>query len=402
MPAKLRLAALLVTVPLVAFTLVGGWLGGVVALEDPYRHLRIFEDVVTLISENYVENANVDEVMDGALGGLVGGLDADSTFLSPESVARLESGAPAGPAGIGVETIARYYTQVVGVRDNSPAARAGLRPGDYIRAIDDEPTRRLSGIDGAARLRGEPGTSVRLSLLRGNTTEPYDVDLVREVQSGPIVSQRMLTADIGYLRVAAFTEGATEAIARAADALSGEGAAQLVIDIRNCAAGSFDEGIAAARLFVAEGTLLQREETGGDQIAIDATAGGDALDVPLLLLTDFGTAGGAELFAAGLTGAGRAESVGQRTAGRVSLQKLIPLPDGSGLWLSWARYLHASGDDLHRAGVEPVEVVELPRVELGEPWPPGDPILDRALEYLQSDTAASEDQRVAQLVTAPA
>ena len=388
MRAKTRLIVLLATVPLVAFTLVGGWLGGVVAREDAYRHLRIFEDVVSLISDNYVEDADLGQVMDGALSGLAGGLDADSAFLSAESVARLESAAPAGPAGIGAETVARYYTQIVGVRDGSPAARAGLRPGDYIRAIDDEPTRRLSGIDGMARLRGEPGTTVRLSLLRGNTSEPYDIDLVREVASGADVTHRMLTADIGYVRVAAFSDGAAGAIERAASALAGDGATQFVIDVRNCAGGSFDEGIAAARLFVAEGTLLQREETGGQQIAIDATAGGAAIDAPVLLLTDYGTAGGAELFAASLTGAERAESVGQRTAGRVSLQKLIALPDGSGLWLSWARYLHASGDALHRAGVEPAVAVDLPTVELGEPLPDGDPILDRALEYLQAEAAA--------------
>lgn len=376
------------TLPLLMFTVVGGWLSNVVAREDAYRHLRIFEDVVTLISENYVEDADLDHVMDGALNGLAGGLDADSTFLPAETVAKLQGGAPEGPAGIGAETIARYYTQIVGVRDGSPAARAGLRPGDYIRAIDDEPTRRLSGIDSAARLRGEPGTTVRLSLLRGSTSEPYDIELLRETPSGPDVSQRMLADAVGYVRVAAFGNGAAGAIARAVDALAGGGAAQLVIDVRNCAGGSFDEGIAAARLFVAGGTLLQRKETGGEQIAIDATAGGNALDIPLLLLTDRGTAGGAELFAAGLTGAGRAEAIGQRTAGRVSLQKLIPLPDGSGLWLSWARYLHASGDALHRTGVEPAVAVELPRVELGEPWPPGDPILDRALEYLQAEAAA--------------
>lgn len=389
MRTRIRLIVLLATVPLVAFTLVGGWLGGVVAREDAYRHLRIFEDVVSLISENYVEDADLDEVMDGALAGLAGGLDVDSTFLSAESVARIESGADAGPAGIGVETVARYYTQIVGVRDGSPADRAGLRPGDYIRAIDDEPTRRLSGVDGVARLRGEPGTTVRLSLLRGNTSEPYDIELTREAPSGPDVSHRMLAAGIGYVRVAALADGAAAAIGQAAGALAAEGAQQLVIDIRNCAGGSFDEGIAAARLFVADGTLLQREETGGVQIAIEATAGAGAIDTPVLLLTNFGTAAGAELFAASLTGAGRAESVGQRTAGRVSLQKLIPLPDGSGLWLSWARYLHASGDALHRTGVEPDVAVDVPSVELGEPWPPGDPILDRALEHLQAATTAA-------------
>ena len=384
MSTRTRLAFLLLTLPVVAFTLVGGYLGQAVAREDTYRHLRIFEDVVSLITENYVEDAALDDVMTGALRGLTSGLDSDSTYLSPEQVARLESGAPAAGAGVGVETTSRYYTQIVAVRDGSPAARAGLQPGDYIRAIDDEPTRRLSSLESAERLRGSPGSAVRLSLLRGNTSEPYDVELVRAALRGRTVTTRMLPDGVGYLRVAAFPAGVSAEIERAARQLAADGAAQLLVDVRNCAGGVFEEGIAAARLFVATGTLLRREETGGDMqdTRIEATAGDGAIDTPLVLLTNYGTADAAELFAAGLTGGGRAESVGQRTAGRVSVQKLVRLPDGSGLWLSWARYRHASGDALHRRGVEPTIAVNVPRVELGEPAPAGDPILERALEHV--------------------
>ena len=389
MSTRTRLAFLLLTLPVVAFTLVGGYLGQAVAREDTYRHLRIFEDVVSLITENYVEDADLEDVMSGALRGLTSGLDSDSTYLSPEQVARLESGAPAAGAGVGVETTSRYYTQIVAVRDGSPAARAGLQPGDYIRAIDDEPTRRLSSLESAERLRGAPGSTVRLSLLRGNTSEPYDVELVREALRGPTVTTRMLPDGVGYLRVAAFPAGVSAKIERAARQLAADGAARLLVDIRNCAGGVFDEGIAAARLFVATGTLLRREETGGDpqETRIEATAGDGAIDTPLVLLTNFGTADAAELFAAGLTtGGDRAESVGQRTAGRASVQKLVRLPDGSGLWLSWARYQHASGDALHRRGVEPTIAVNVPRVELGEPAPAGDPILERALEHLGAES----------------
>ena len=197
----------------------------------------------------------------------------------------------------------------------------------------------------------------------------------------------LLPDAIGYLRVAEFAAGAADEVERAVGKLTADGAERLLIDVRSCAGGVFEEGIAAARLFVAAGTLLQREETGGGRTPVEAAGG--AIDIPLVLLTDYGTADAAELFAAGLTtGSGRATAIGQRTAGRVSLRKLVKLPDGSGLWLSWARYLHASGEPLHRAGVEPEIAVNPLRVELGEPAPAGDPILERALDHLQGQVAA--------------
>ena len=402
MSRRTRWIFLIATVPVVAFTLGGGVLGRAVAREDAYRHLRIFEDVVSLIADNYVEEADLDIVMKGALRGLSNGLDTDSAYLSVDDVARIEAGTPLPEGGLGLEVTSQYYVQIVAARDGSPAARAGLLPGDYIRAIDGETTRRVSGVEGARLLRGEPGTPVRLSLLRGNTSEPYDIELVRERPMGPVVSTRMLTGDVGYLRVAHFERGVSARIEDAMSELADQGATQLVIDVRNTAGGSFDEGIAAARLFVASGTLLQRAEHGDRQIKIEASAGSAAIDTPLVVLINYGTAHAAELFAAGLTSSGRADGVGQRSAGRASLQKLVKLPDGTGLWLSWARYLHGSGDPIQRSGIEPTVAVEVPFAELGEPLPAGDPVLQRALEHLRTEVVTARDRRVAQLVRAPA
>ena len=402
MAPRTRLVVLFATVPVIAFTLVGSFLSRAVAREDAYRHLRIFEDVVSLIANNYVEQVDLDDVMSGALRGLSSGLDSDSAYLSPEDVARVEAGNPLPEGGLGLVITSQFYAQIVAARDGSPAARAGLRPGDYIRAVDDRTTRLLSAAASEQLLRGEPGSTVRLSLLRGNTTEPYDIELVRERTEGENMTTRMLSTDIGYLRVAHFGAGVSQEIEAAVSQLDGQGAAQLVVDVRNAAGGSYEEGIATARLFVASGTLLQRAEHGDRRVTIDATAGDDAIDTPLVILTNFGTAHAAELFAAGLASSGRADTVGQRSAGRASLQKLVNLTDGSGLWLSWARYLHGSGHPIHRAGVEPTLTVEIPVVELGEPSPAGDLVLERALEHLRTGVVASRDRRVAQLVRAPA
>ncbi len=384
MSQKARLIVLFTTIPVVVFTMVGGFLGQAVAREDTYRHLRIFEDIVSLISENYVEEVDLDAVLKGALGGLAAGLDTDSAYLSAEDVSRLESGSPLPDGALGLEVTSQYYLQIVAARPDSPAARAGLIPGDFIRAIDNQPTRRLSAVEGAAQLRGEPGSAVTLSLLRGNTAEPYDVRLTRERLTAPAVTARAMDGNIGYVRVSEFAIGTADELGTAVESLVGQGARALLVDVRSAAGGSYEEGISAARLFVDGGTLLKRIEQGNQEVVVEANAGSDAIDAPLVLLTNLGTAHAAELFVAGLSGAGRADTVGQRTAGRASLQRLVKLPDGTGLWLSWARYVKPSGDPIHRFGVEPTVQVDVPFVELGEPAPTGDPILDQGLTHLRS------------------
>ena len=379
-----RLVILFGSVPVVAFTMVGGFLGQGVAREDTYRHLRIFEDVVSHIGSSYVEEVDLDEVMQGALRGLAGGLDTDSAFLSATDVLRIESGEPLPEGELGIDVTSQYYLQIVAAHPDSPAGRAGLIPGDFIRTINGQTTRRISALEGERLLRGEPGAIVSLSMIRGNTTEPYDIELTLEQLTGPAVATRILDESLGYVRVNQFTAGASDELATAVANLVDSGARALLVDVRNTAGGSFEEGIAAARLFVGSGTLLRRTEHGGQQVDVAATAGSTAIDTPLVLLTNFGTAHAAELFAAGLSGIDRADTVGQRTAGRASLQKLVKLPDGTGLWLSWARYLKASGDPIHRSGILPTVAVDVPVVELGEPVPLGDPILEQGLEHLRS------------------
>ena len=157
MSSRTRVLVMSISAPVIAFAIVGGFLGRVMAREDTYQHLKIFDDVVSLISSNYVEDADIDKVMNGAMHGLADSLDPDSAYLTPAQVKQVESGAALPPGGVGLELTRQYYLRVIAARDNSPAAKAGLRTGDYIRAINDTPTRDMSVWEGMRALRGAAG-----------------------------------------------------------------------------------------------------------------------------------------------------------------------------------------------------------------------------------------------------
>ena len=388
---RTRIIVFFASIPIIVFALVGGYYGRAVAGEEEqtYRHLRVFEDVVSLISNNYVERVDLDGVLQGALRGLAEGLDSDSAYLSRADVRRIESDRPPPEGRVGLDVTRRYYLQVIAVRDGSPASEAGIAPGDYVRAIDGDPTRLLSVIEGKQRLHGEPGATVTLSLIRGSTQEPYDIALTRERLAPAVVSGRLLDeADgVGYLRIPAFGAEVPAAVADTVAALEAGGASHLVIDVRNTAEGTYESAIAAARLFVPDGTLVIREENGDTRTALKATAGRDAIALPATLLIDFGSSGPAEVFAAALVERERAATIGQRTSGRTGLQRLVQLPDGAGLWLSWARYLTAAGESIHPFGIQPGIAVAITLPELGEPLPEDDVVLERALEEITAVAA---------------
>jgi carboxyl-terminal processing protease len=389
MSSRTRALVLSVTAPVVLFALVGGVFGRAMGREETYQHLKIFDDVVSLISSNYVEPANLEKVMKGAMNGLVDSLDADSAYLTVEQVKQFESTAPLPPADTGLEITRQYYLRVIAARDNSPAAKAGLRPGDYIRSINDVPTRDMSVWEGTRALRGAAGTKVRLTVFRNNQADPHDLELTRDVPPAGDVTSRMASPGVGYVRVPSIGARTVDQVKTQIATVTKAGATRLIVDIRKTASGTYDQGIALARLFVANGTLAQRDVKGAAaKDMILSNTGDGAVSLPLVVLVDSGTAGASELFAAALAGNKRADLVGEHTIGRAGVQKLIKLPDGSALWLTTARYLTPSGAALHEKGLEPTVGVDLPDVEFGQQAPAGDPALDKALERLAEKKAA--------------
>jgi carboxyl-terminal processing protease len=378
-----------ISAPVIAFAIVGGFLSKVMAREDAYPQLKIFGDVVDMISSSYVEEVNMDKVMTGAMKGLADNLDADSAYLTAGQVKQVESGAALPPAGVGLELTRQYYLRVIAARDGSPAAKAGLRTGDYIRMIDETPTREMSVWEGEHALRGTLGTKVKLTVIRGNAADPHIVELTRENEPASDVTHRAAAPGVGLLRIAVVgPTTAAQVKSQAADLIKG-GATKLVIDVRRTSSGTPSDGIAIARLFVASGTLALREGKTGTRDTIASTTGSDAIGAPLAVLVDTGTSAAAEVMAAALVGNKRGDLIGEHTLGRAADQKLFKLPDGSGLWLSTVRYLTPTGAALHEKGLEPTIAVDEPDVtEFGAQPPPGDPLLDKAIEQLTGKKAA--------------
>src|SRR5581483_2873887 len=205
MSSRTRAVVMMISAPVIAFAIVGGFLGKVMAREDTYQHLKIFDDVVGMISSSYVEDVNMDKVMIGAMKGLADNLDPDSAFLSPAQVKQVESGAALPAGGVGLELTRQYYLRVIAARDNSAAAKAGLRTGDYIRAINDMPTRDMSVWEGTRALRGAAGSKVSLTVIRGNAADPHVVELTREADPPAAVTGRIAASGVGYIRIPAIS-----------------------------------------------------------------------------------------------------------------------------------------------------------------------------------------------------
>ncbi|MEO5897925.1 MAG: S41 family peptidase [Vicinamibacterales bacterium] len=411
MTTKTRLSVLLISTPLLAFVIIGGLIGTNAAArsdDSAFAHLRVFDDVVSLVMSNYVEEVKVDRVMEGAMRGLAEGLDPDSAYLTPPELKIVEGGGALPDGDVGIELTRTFYLRVIAARDNSPAAKAGLQSGDYVRAIDGKPTRDMSVLQGSRLLHGEPGSKVSLTVIRGNAADPHEVALIREKPASAVTS-KMLAGDVGYIRIPAFTATTAADVEWQAEVLVKTGAKSLVVDVRRTAEGSIENGIATARLFVKSGVLAyqgvrvaeaanepvfgardqqdRRDLTVG-ATKISANPGDGSIDLPTLILVTAGTSGAGEVFAAALDGNNRADLVGEHTIGRAGLQKLVKLPENRGLWLTYARYLNPTGKAIHGVGLVPDVPVEEPDVEFGAPAPATDPILNAAIARITAKKAA--------------
>jgi carboxyl-terminal processing protease len=391
MNPRSRLFIALVSTGLVAYVALGSLLGRVQG-DSTYGQLALFNEVVHQVRDSYVEPVDLDRTLASAEAGLTEALDGDSAYLDDESF-RAWQQPPAHDAEIGVTLTRRFaFLMVVAARPGSPAERAGLRTGDIIKTVDGRHSRTIPAPVGERLLRGAPGSVVKLGIMRSRA-EATEVSVVRERPQPVPPEARRLEQGPGYLRIREFAPRTADDVRARLESLVREGAPSLVLDLRDNATGQAEEAIKVAELFVPSGVLGRLSGRKVPEQVFKADPARQAWTLPVVALVDNGTAGPAEILAAALADAERAKLVGQHTFGRAGVQKALPLPQG-GLVLTVAKYLTPKGESIHGKGLEPSEVVTLPRpdddtLDEGETPPAPQPaapdaVLERALELLKA------------------
>ena len=385
MTARSRLLVALASTALIGYVALGSLLGRVLG-DTSYGQLAVFNEVVRLVVEAYVEPVNIDRAMAGARLGLGDALDGDSSYLDAEEFRLYQQPVKDADAEIGVVLTRRFsFLMVVSSRPGSPAEKAGLRAGDILKSIDGRHSRPLAVSTGQRLLRGAPGSSVKLAVLRAGV-EPFDVSVVRERLSSSAPRGKMLENGTGYLKVGEFPARVADDLRAQVEFLKKSGAKTLVLDLRNAAYGAPEDGVRVAEIFLKGGVVTKLAGSKVPELVLSADAARSTWDGPLAVLVDTGSAGPAEIVAAAMLDSGRASVVGEHTFGRAAIQKAVALPEG-GLVLTVAKYSSPKGTAIHGKGVEPsVPVAAADDAEEGEDAK-RDLILEKALEVLRDGEA---------------
>ncbi|MEO0576293.1 MAG: S41 family peptidase [Pseudomonadota bacterium] len=357
----------IVTALTVGFSLTGALLLAEYILPDKRSVVassdaQLLTEVLERVQREYVDPVEDADLLEAAVRGMVSDLDAHSEFLDELQFEHIREGASGQYSGVGLEvTLQGHDVVVITPFDDSPAARAGIKSGDIIVAIDDSPVGSDELASTVQRMRGVPGTRVHLSILRGDDTLQFDVE--REQLTLASVEHRLLSPNVGYLKISQFHER-TEPEVRDAIAQLGDDNLTplngLIIDLRNNPGGLLDAAIDVADLFLNEGLIVSARGRTPDAVFEHyATSGHLLSEASIVVLVNGASASAAEILAGALKDHERAELVGTSTFGKGLVQTVMPLSRGQAIKLTTSRYYTPNGDYIHNRGITPDVVVRV-------------------------------------------
>jgi carboxyl-terminal processing protease len=392
--SKSKYAILLISSVLVIYAIIGGMLGRVNAQNGSYQQLSIFMEVLSRIQNDYVDDPSIKTAVDGAIRGLVESVDPNGGYLTSKDVAFYKNFDPLKTPGIGAVLAkpARLgYPVVIAAIPGGPAAKAGLNPGDIIESIDGVATREMNIVQVHGMLSNPQGKPAALAVIRTRRNEPDTIEVPREVVQAPPVEAKMIENNVAYIKVPYLAPGKAAEVKRQLDPLLKKGATNVILDLRYTAGGDPKEGLELANLFVDSGTMAYLEGQKVPKETFSASTKDALTKAPVAILVNQATAGAAELVAGAIEDNQRGQVVGVKTFGSGSVQKLIPLDDGSALLISVAKYYTPAGKQIE--GPEPQESGIKPTVEIRQTVEEAVDLDDQEIQAPPKDQPAKEEDR---------
>jgi carboxyl-terminal processing protease len=332
--------------------------------EDTYKQLELFANVLSLLQENYVEEINTKEIIEGAISGLLLSLDPHSSYLKPENFQDLKDETQGSFTGIGIEiTMRDGILTVVSPIEGTPADLAGLKSKDMIIKIDGEPTKDMSPMDAIKKLRGPKGSKVTIAIHREGWSALKDFVLLRDIIPIQSVKAFFLEPGLAYTRITNFQSQTTTDYKKALrDLEAAHPIKGLILDLRNNPGGLLNQAVSIADIFIDEGMIVYTKgRTAEQNMTFKAHDSGPKNKYPMIVLVNEGSASASEIVAGALQDHKRAIVVGTQTFGKGSVQTIVPLADGAGLRLTTAYYYTPSGRSIQEKGISPdVEVAFIP------------------------------------------
>jgi carboxyl-terminal processing protease len=395
MSSRVRTLVITLSTLIVAILLMGAVLARNATNEGAYRQLGVYTDVLQRIKSDYVEEPDLKSVTLGAINGLLESVDPFASYLNADQYKEYLKNKDAYKGSVGLILSKRFgYVGVVDAIPGSPAAKAGLTTGDMIESIRGIATRDMPLAYANLLLEGKPGTPIEISVLAMRHPEPKKTTLTRAVVQYPRATEKLMDGGVGYIQVQALVSGTVGEVASAVKSLEKQGAKKLLLDLRYCGTGTPEEGIALANLFKDNGLVTYVQGQRYQRRDFQADPAKAVTKLPLVVLTNRGTAGGSEIAAAALLDSKRAEVVGERSYGDAAIRQAITMDDGGAIILSVAKYYSPSGKAIQDVGVTPtVRVAEAepvidpeddnePDVAPAPEKPGEDPILKKGLEVI--------------------
>ncbi|MGO9566798.1 MAG: S41 family peptidase [Desulfomonilaceae bacterium] len=414
---KIKSTLLILTIVAAALLPARALLGESTAKSPDYDQLRLFREVMGIVQKDYVKDVSSEELVQGALNGMLQSLDPYSEYLNKEMFKELQVETTGEFGGLGIEiTLENGMLTIVSPIQDTPAYKAGLKPGDKIVKIDGETTKNITLLKAVKQMRGRPGTEVTLTIMREGFREFKDYTLKRAIIHVHSVKTQTLEKGYPYVKITTFQANTDTDLVNALQKMGGDdGINGMVLDLRNDPGGLLDQAWKVASLFLQKGDLIVYTDgrLKDQQMEFKGTSTGTHYEFRLAVLINEGSASASEIVAGALQDHDRAVIFGTKSFGKASVQTIIPLGDETGLRLTTAYYYTPKGRHIQKTGIVPdvdmkAEVKKQREREAQEEMKPEnkdnakrrslrekvdpetDPVLKKALEWLKSDLTVKQ------------